>query len=255
MKTSGVSSNQPAQGNPGGTSKAGQKDKTQKDFKEVLQQSGGKAGLAKRKPFFPPGKKGAGGDSPTPSSLKSRGQKSFDPKSVDPGRNERQIAPKMKRQGEGEGEAPAPVANPTTTATPSIQSETGVSKVQNPGLNINEIQSIVNKVQVGINEKGLPECRFEVETKNLGTLDLKVSAEKDQIRIEFVTEDANAQSVLEQNMKELQQRLQDKGLTLAETKFTPRDQQNSDQQQSSGGQEDDAYPPASPTGPKRGFSL
>lgn len=267
MKTSGVSSNPPVPGKSEGTSKTGQKDKAEKEFKEVLQESGGKAKLSKRKAHMPLGKKGTAGDGLIHSRLKSGGQNSSDPKSVEVGRI--RLADKMTRQGEedaelkinsklkqrGEEEAPATVANPSGLPTPSLQSETDVGKVQNPGLNIDEIQSIVNKVQVGVNEKGLPECRFEIETKNLGTLDLKVNAEKDQIRIEFVTEDANAQQVLEHNLKELQQMLQDKGLTLVETKFTPRDQGDSQQQQESSGGDDEYYPPVPPSGPKRGFTL
>lgn len=270
MKTSGVSSNQPTPNKPQSTSKAKEKGKTPKEFEEVLHESGGKTGMAKKKAFPQLTKRGAG-DSHAPNIHKAGGLKPFnpDPKAVDPNAmnskpidakkfsmdatSEPRLETKAKRTGE-EANVSNAIANPPMNAPSQVQSEASTTAVQNPGLNINEIQSIVNKVQVGINEKGLPECRFQIETKNLGTLDLNVSADKDRISIEFVTEDANAQNILEQNLKELQQMLQDKGLMLAETKFTPRDQQDSDQQQSSGDQ-DDAYPPASPTGPKRNFSL
>jgi flagellar hook-length control protein FliK len=258
MKTSGVppnQSNQPADNKTTSSSKPAQKGKAQKEFKQVLQDSG--KGVVHKKKHFPPlEKKNIAIDHP-PAGQK-HGTKITDPKMLDQERaefSEKEISPKLKKHGETDPAASGMMVHPNPNS-PGIQADAEVANVQRPGLNINEIQSIVNKVQVGINEKGLPECRFEVETKNLGTLDLKVSAEKDQIRIEFVTEDNNAQQVLEQNLKELSQMLQDKGLTLAETKFTPRDQQDSDQQQqSSDGDSQDAYPPLSPTGRKRTFSL
>jgi flagellar hook-length control protein FliK len=254
MKTDGVSSNQPTQAPSDNASKTDQKPKTQKEFKSVLQESGTSA-LPKKK-VFTPLRKGVHVDSHTPGSGKTSGLKRPSLKSgerdtVDSA--ERRLSSKSKKSDLPE--APTPQINPNAQAPAPIQGETEISKTQNPGLNIDEIQSIVNKVQVGVNEEGLPECRFEIETKNLGKLDLKVSAEKEQIRIEFATDDANAQQVLEQNMKELHQLLQDKGLTLVETKFTQRDQQDSDQQQSSGGDDQDAYPSLPPTGRKRTFSL
>ena len=61
MKTSGVSSNQPTPPNKSqSTSKAGEKGKTPKEFQEVLHESGGKTGMAKKKAFSQLGRKGAG---------------------------------------------------------------------------------------------------------------------------------------------------------------------------------------------------
>jgi hypothetical protein len=306
MKTSGVSSNQPPQSKSEGTSKSGQKEKPQKEFKQVLDDSGTKPGLAKRKAFFPPEKKKLAGERSPMKGLKgTEGKLSLEKFSTlekhaslekhdefskqaelekqselekraeverqaeldqqaelekalaerAPAESESRIGEKRKRNGEEE--VPTTIANPAMTGPSSVQGEIAAQNVQNPGLSIQEMESIVKKVQVGVNEQGLPECRFEIETKNLGSIDLKVSAEKDQIRIEFATQDNNAQQVLEQNLKELQQMLQDRGLTLVETKFSQRDQGESGQQQSSGreGNESSDSSGQTSSGPKRSFSL
>jgi flagellar hook-length control protein FliK len=256
MKTDGISSNQPAQTPSSNTSKTDEKPKTQKEFKNVLQESGTPA--PPKKKIFPPLKKGIAGDSHTPGGGKAGGLKRPNLKSGDKGTvdsAERRPGSAKSKKSDQPEMPQQPQVNPQAQAPTGVQGETAAAKVQNPGLNIDEIQSIVNKVQVGVNEQGLPEMRFEIETKNLGKMDLKVSSDNEKIRIEFATDDAHAQEVLEQNMKELSQLLQDRGLNLVETKFTQRDQQDSDQQQSSGGDDQDAYPPLPPTGRKRTFSL
>lgn len=262
MKTSDVSSNRPVQQSKSeGSSKAG-KGKTEKQFKEVLSGPSAKSAALKKKGYAPLEKKGypplekkeVGRDAQTHlGTHKGAGHKRFDPQQTMEKDPHARVEAKLKKTEEDPTLQPVPGS--MQNAPQGVHTEAKVGKVQNPGLNIDEIQSIVNKVHVGINEKGSPECRFEIQTKNLGTLDLKVSAEKDQIHIEFVTEDKNAENVLKENLKELQQMLADKGLNLAETKFTPRDQQESEKQQSSGDESDDAYPPLPPTGPKRSFSL
>ncbi|MCI0416138.1 flagellar hook-length control protein FliK [bacterium] len=121
----------------------------------------------------------------------------------------------------------------------SIQAKAEVQKTHAPALNIREIESIVQKVQVGVNEKGLPEMNFEIMTDKLGALNLKVSSENEKINIQFVTQDASAQAELQKGMNELSQLLGQRGLNLAETNVMTRDQQ-SQQQQDRGGRESDS---------------
>jgi flagellar hook-length control protein FliK len=132
-----------------------------------------------------------------------------------------------------------------------------VQATQRPGLNIDEIQSIVKKVEVAVNEKGAPEFRFELQTKNLGNLDLKVSTEDNKVNIEFATQDVRTQEVLRENLKELSEMLQQKGLMLAEMKFEQRGGQDSEKQEKQRERQEQAQDGISPIegGPGRKFSL
>jgi flagellar hook-length control protein FliK len=121
-----------------------------------------------------------------------------------------------------------------------VQGKAEMEKVQGPALNIREIESIVQKVEVGMNEKGLPEMNFELMTDKLGALNLKVSTENEKISIQFVTQDAAAQAELEKGMTDLSQLLGQRGLNLAETNVMTRDQQ-SQQQQKGGDQSDSSF--------------
>jgi flagellar hook-length control protein FliK len=162
----------------------------------------------------------------------------------------------MKKEASEELVAQQMQVNPSVQGSQGIQQAGAAEAVQRPGLNINEIQSIVNRVDLAVNEKGLPEMRFELQTQNLGNIDLKVSAENDQIRIELATDDINAQKVLEENLNELGEKLREKGLNLAETRFSQRGQEDAEkQQQNQQQQEDQDYFPSSTTGRKRTFNL
>jgi flagellar hook-length control protein FliK len=118
-----------------------------------------------------------------------------------------------------------------------IHNKAEVQKAHGPALNIKEIESIVQKVQVGMNEKGLPEMNFELLTDKLGPLNLKISSENEKIKIQFVTQDASAQAELQKGINELSQLLGQRGLNLSETNVMTRDQQ-SQQQQKEGGRGD-----------------
>jgi len=121
---------------------------------------------------------------------------------------------------------------------PSTVHKAEVQKTQGPALNIREIESIVKKVQVGMNEKGLPEMNFELMTDKLGSLNLKISSDNEKIKINFVTEDASAQVELEKGLKDLSALLGQKGLNLSETNVMTRDQQSQQQQQEDKGRGD-----------------
>lgn len=247
MKTSDVSSKRPVQTDAKQSTQAQQKGKPKREFKEVLQESGAPR-LQGRKNYpglekNPPGK----GDLKE----KEAGEKSkmatepLTPRGItrkDHDVDEKPFKQEMKKESKPE-EPPLAVTNPAIIGPATVENKAQIEKAaSHPALNIKELESIVKQVQIGVNEKGLAECRFELQTKNLGNLDLKVNAENDQIRIEFATQDAAAQEMLQKNLTELSQMLQAKGLNLAETNFTNRDQQSSrdDQQSSEQRQSDDS---------------
>jgi flagellar hook-length control protein FliK len=125
-----------------------------------------------------------------------------------------------------------PFTVPNMMMGPStIQNKAEIQKAHGPALNIKEIESIVQKVQVGMNEKGLPEMNFELMTDKLGPLTLKISSENEKVKIQFVAQDASAQAELQKGMNELTQLLGQRGLNLSETNVMTRDQQSQQQQQ------------------------
>jgi flagellar hook-length control protein FliK len=130
-----------------------------------------------------------------------------------------------------------PFSVPTTMmmGPTTVHGKAEVQKAHGPSaLNIREIESIVQKAQVGINEKGLPEMNFELITDKLGPLTLKISSDQDKVKIQFVTQDAAAQNELQKGMTELSQLLGQRGLNLSETNVMTRDQQSQQQQQDRG---------------------
>jgi flagellar hook-length control protein FliK len=121
----------------------------------------------------------------------------------------------------------------------TVHGKSDIQKAHGPSaLNIREIESIVQKAQVGINEKGLPEMNFELLTDKLGPLTLKISSDQDKVKIQFVTQDAAAQNELQKGMNELSQLLGQRGLNLSETNVMTKDQQSQQQQQQDQGRED-----------------
>jgi flagellar hook-length control protein FliK len=239
MKTSDVSSKQPVQGKAAET-KTEQKQKSgQKQFKEVLQEAKPKqVQISRSKPFSPLEKKSV-------SSTKGEGKPTASKSSLDKTDGEPKIHSRIEAKEERENSGlskhgmkseqietpnlPNPVLQQSVQSSTAVQGVKAVTEVK-PALNLQEIESIVQRVHVGVNEKGLPEMNFELKTENLGNLSLKVNAENDKIRIEFVTHDSAAQDVLNQNLRELTQTLHNKGLNIAELNVMTRDQRDSQQE-------------------------
>lgn len=254
MKTSDLSSKQPVQPKSVSGKKAEQKPKSsQKQFKEVLQEAKpSRTDSGKGKHFTPLEKKTFKMGEEKPSLSKtSLGSKALQEKPEGDIKLHARIEPKEERDTLGllskkaKEELHDPLnptlPNLTQPGTPQIQSNKAISETHNTALNVSEIESIVKQVQVGVNEKGLPEMNFELHTENLGDVSLKVNAENDQISIQFVTQDAAAQDLLNQNLKELNQVLHNKGLNIAELDVRTRDDQSErqqQQQQQSSGEED-----------------
>lgn len=255
MKTSDLSSKQPVQPKSVSGKKAEQKPKSsQKQFKEVLQEAKpSRTDSGKGKHFTPLEKKTFKMGEEKPSLSKtSLGSKALQEKPEGDIKLHARIEPKEERDTLGllskkaaKEELHDPLnpilPNLTQPGTPQIQSNKAISETHNTALNVSEIESIVKQVQVGVNEKGLPEMNFELHTENLGDVSLKVNAENDQISIQFVTQDAAAQDLLNQNLKELNQLLHNKGLNIAELDVRTRDDQSErqqQQQQQSSGEED-----------------
>lgn len=271
MKTSDVSRNQPVQQNPQ-QGKAEAK-KASKEFKEVLDRSGAKkqpagakyTGETKKKAFSPLNQdKNAG--------LGKTHAHTGEHKHIDT-KSDRQEVGKDDHEEVGEFEVgegklkKSSLDSEEVKAQPNTMPGAGQTAVQGSskpevieaprGLNIEHLQSIVQKVHVGVNEMGKPEMHFQIQTHNLGAMNLKVSADGDKIKLDIATEDINAQKVMEEHLNELSGLLRDKGLTLAQTNFTTRDQDQNEKQQQ---QQEQAWegPMYSdlPTGrPKKGFNL
>ena len=241
MKTSGVTQQTPPTKTTDTKTTSKTDAKPQKEFKEVLDSESPKPPrgkmLGKGLQKGPKLQKGQGEHQP----LTQAGRKPISSKS---GKDDLQegvlkkedFSKKLKEKEElKEFSVPNMNVQPAT-----IQPKAEVQKTQGPALNIREIESIVQKVQVGVNEKGLPEMNFEIMTDKLGALNLKVSSENEKINIQFVTQDASAQVELQKGLNELSQLLGQRGLNLAETNVMTRDQQQSQQQQGQGGRESES---------------
>ncbi len=260
MKTSDVPSNRPIQSNTTNQSPRTDK-KPQKEFDKVLDDSKGKLGGSLKKgekPFSPLtskagyGKKSAANDKETirgegkaekegtrttghheHSRIEGKGEKDHGEKDL----LEKESLSKDHSKVDAQIQANQQVQVQNQT---KIDATAAAQATQRPGLNINEIQSIVRRCELAVNDKGKPEFRFELETKHLGNIDLKVTTENEKVRIEFATQDVHTQEVLKENLKELSEMLQQKGLVLHETKFTPRGQEDSEKQQQQKEQQEQA---------------
>lgn len=262
MKTSNVSSNQPVQNNPQQTKTEGKK--SSKEFKEVLDSSpkknipGSKYSIDNKKKSFSPLNQEKSG-SPAKMHAQPGEHKKVDAKCDHEETQDVELGEgKSKKSSLNSEEVQVqPNVMPPPGQT-SIHGNIKPEVIQAPrGLSIEHLQSMVQKVHVGVNEMGKPEMHFQIQTHNLGNMNLKVSADGDKIKLDIVTEDINAQKVMKEHLDELSGLLRDKGLTLQQTNFTTRDQDQNEKQQQ---QQEEAWegPKYSdlPTGrPKKGFSL
>ena len=169
--------------------------------------------------------------------LTSAGRKPVTAKHDADDAGEKAFSKKQEKPKKESKEEFKPFSVPTTMmmGPSTVHGKAEVQKTHAPSaLNIREIESIVQKAQVGINEKGLPEMNFELITDKLGPLTLKISSDQDKVKIQFVTQDAAAQNELQKGMNELSQLLGQRGLNLSETNVMTRDQQSQQQQQDRG---------------------
>jgi hypothetical protein len=162
MKTSGVSQQAPTSKTTDNKAPNKTESKPQKEFKEVLDSETPKPPrgkmLGKGLQKGPKLAKGQGENQP----LTHAGRKSISAKS---GKEDLQegalkkedFSKKLNKEKEELKEFSVPNMN---MAPATIQPKVEAQKTQGPALNIKEIESIVQKVQVGLNEKGLPEMNF-----------------------------------------------------------------------------------------------
>ncbi len=276
MKTSDVPSNRPVQSNTTNQSPRTEK-KPQKEFDKVLDDSKGKLGGSLKKgdkPFSPLtskasyGKKSAGDDKETPrgeGKTEKEGTRSTVQREYSrvEGRGDKGHGDKdsLEKESLNKDHSAVDAAQIQANQQVQIQNQSRIDATaaaqatQRPGLNINEIQSIVRRCELAVNDKGKPEFRFELETKHLGNINLKVTTENEKVRIEFATQDVQTQEVLKENLKELSEMLQQKGLVLHETKFTPHGQDDAEKQQQQREQQEQAEDYSPIDGPKRKFRL
>ena len=242
MKTSGLpqqtppTSTKPAAADKSTTSKTD--SKPQKEFKEVLDSESSKAPPPKGKfgKIAPKGQKPLKQETEH-NPLTTAGRKPVTAKAgkedlTEMGLKKEDFAKKKSKEDLDLKEFSVPTHMMMGPA--SVHSKAEVQKTHGPALNIKEIESIVQKVQVGMNEKGLPEMNFELMTDKLGALNLKVSSENEKISIQFVAQDTAAQAELQKGLNDLSQLLGQRGLNLAETNVMTRDQQSQQQQQDRG---------------------
>ena len=252
MKTSGVSQQAPPQSTKATTQTTGNKSsnkadsKPQKEFKEVLDSDPPKGPPIKGK-FQGQGLKGAKlpkGEAEGKQQPQTLGRKNLNTKGskedVGEGRSKKEeVTKKSPKENQDLKEFNVPTHVMMGPSTVNAKAE--MQKTSASALNIREIESIVQKVQVGINEKGLPEMNFELMTDKLGPLNLKVSSENDKINIQFVAENASAQAELQKGINDLSQLLGQRGLNLAETNVMTRDQQSQQQQDRGRGDSESSY--------------
>lgn len=276
MKTSDVPPNRPVQSNTTNQSPRTDK-KPQKEFDKVLDDSKGKLGGSLKKgekPFSPLtskagyGKKSADNDKETlrgEGKAEKEGTRTTEKRDYSrvEGRGEKDHGEKdsLEKESLSKDHSAVDAAKIQTNQQVQLQNQaridsTGAAQAtQRPGLNINEIQSIVRRCELAVNDKGKPEFRFELETKHLGNINLKVTTENEKVRIEFATQDVQTQEVLKENLKELSEMLQQKGLVLHETKFSPRGQEDAEKQQQQKEQQEQAEDYSPIDGPRRKFRL
>jgi flagellar hook-length control protein FliK len=270
MKTSDVGSNRPVQ-QQGGDKTARSDQKPKKEFDKVLDDGKGhkKSALGKQKPFSPLSKaagekKALFGEKKDLAEARAEGKfQKLGTAATEHRDYDRIEARGQKEHGEGDAlskeSKDMAAVNLQTQLQPqmNIQQASEVKATQRPGLNIEEIQSIVKKVELAHNDKGKPEFRFELETKNLGNIDLKVSTDDNKVKIEFATQDVQTQEVLRENLKELGEMLHQKGLMLAEMKFEQRGQDSEKQEKDRERQEqaEQGITPIEGGGPRRRFNL
>ena len=277
MKTSDVPSNRPVQSNTTNQSPRTDK-KPQKEFDKVLDDNKGKLGGSLKKgekPFSPLTSKGeyskksaAANDKETPRG-EAKAEKEGTRTTVQreysrvEGRGEKDHGEKDSLGKDSFKKDASAIDAAQIQANQQVQLQnqlkvdaaSAAKGTQRPGLNINEIQSIVRRCELAVNDKGKPEFRFELETKHLGNIDLKVSTDNERVRIEFATQDVQTQEVLKENLKELGEMLQQKGMVLHETKFSSRGQDDAEKQQQQQEKQEQAEDISPIDGPRRKFSL
>jgi flagellar hook-length control protein FliK len=91
-----------------------------------------------------------------------------------------------------------------------------VETVQHAGLQVHEIEKMVDRVLVGVNATGEPEMRMDVHLDSLGPLNIQVTRGEEGLKIHFNAQTENAGIQLGQNLAALQQTLSAKGLQVAD---------------------------------------
>jgi len=91
-----------------------------------------------------------------------------------------------------------------------------VETVQHAGLQVHEIEKMVDRVLVGVNASGEPEMRMDVHLDSLGPLNIQVTRGEEGLKIHFNAQTENAGIQLNQNLAALQQTLAAKGLQVAD---------------------------------------
>lgn len=200
--------------------------KTGKAFENVLEnktQFGTQNNLAAQT-----GQKGAGAMIPQPKLSKGPDPNSLQGKKVNPqqttevseksstsvsGKMFKGVLDKQQNQSEIGGGTPGSQGMPLA-AYLEPGAPKAVEDVQHAGMNVQDIEKLVDRVLVGVNEVGDPQFKMDMHMDKLGPLNIEITrtAEGLQIKLNAETEKTGLQ--LGQNLATLQETLTQKGLQV-----------------------------------------
>ncbi len=106
-----------------------------------------------------------------------------------------------------------------------------------------KLDQIVEKVRVGVNRAGATEMQFDLKSKVLGGLTLKVSTMDGRVYATFLADQPGVKDLVDLNAAALEKALRDRGLAIGEIKtemrhgLVPDEQQRGQQDQGDGGQD------------------
>jgi flagellar hook-length control protein FliK len=112
------------------------------------------------------------------------------------------------------GGTPASQGMPLTAYLEPASHSKGSEAVQHPTMNVQDIEKMVNRVLVGVNESGDPEMKLDMRLDSLGQLSVQVTRTEQGLQIHFNAETDRAGLQLSQNLGSLQQALAQKGLQV-----------------------------------------
>lgn len=100
----------------------------------------------------------------------------------------------------------------------------GVEQISQSGLQISEIEKLVDRVMVGVNEVGEPEFKIDMRLDQLGDLNVKVTRTEGGLQIVFNAETEKGGMQLGQNLQQLQTALAEKGLQVSNIQLMVQNQ-------------------------------
>lgn len=135
-------------------------------------------------------------------------------KNGDSGKTFKNVLEKQDRSDIGGG-TPGSQGLPLTAYLEPASQPKNVEAIQHAGMNIQEIEKLVDHVLVGVNETGEPQFKLDMHLDNLGPLNIQITRTEQGLQIHFNAETDKAGLQLGQNLPMLQQALAQKGLQVS----------------------------------------